>query len=383
MKVLFVVTRPPFPPWRGDQVRSYNLLRHLARRHDITLVIAGPTPPGMVLAAASALGVRVRHLPTTRPGGLLRLGRILWDRRPVQVFPFTGRRHRREVAVLAAEHDLVHGQLLRVAPMLPGDRPVVVDLVDSLSLNLQRRAEHDRGPTAWASRREAVRLGRYERVVTTRSAATIVSSRDDAAHLGGSAVVVPNGVDLDRFGFRAAPRTDPVVVFAGNLGYFPNVDAALMLAGEIMPALRHQVSGARLVIAGARPARSVRRLADADTTVVSEPDDLGAVVAAAAVAVVPVRAGSGIQNKVLEAMAVGTPVVTTERVATAIGANSGVHLLVADGVEATAAAAARILQDPGLADGLRRAARSHITERFTWERAAAIVEQVWEQAAAG
>jgi polysaccharide biosynthesis protein PslH len=170
------------------------------------------------------------------------------------------------------------------------------------------------------------------------------------------------------------------LAFAGNLGYFPNVDAAVVLAREVLPMVRREMPQAELVIAGARPARAVRRLRGPGVRVVSEPSDLGAVVADAAVAVVPVRAGSGIQNKVLEAMAVGTPVVTTARAAAAIGAEHEVHLLVAEGAVETAAATVRLLRDPELGERLRRAARDHVSERFTWERAAATVEQVWQRA---
>lgn len=379
--MLYVVTRSPFPPWRGDQLRSYHLLRHLARRHEITLVVAGTHPSGSALSAVAALGVQVRSLgsPHWRAGVRMARG-VLGDRRPFQVLPYTGNAAVREVAELAAEHDLVHAHLLRAIPMVPDHEPLVVDLVDALSLNLTRRSEHDRGVRRWAARWEASRLGRYEESIITRSRATVVATDEDAAHLGGRSVVIPNGVDFGEFWLRNAGRTAPTLGFAGNLGYFPNVDAARTLVTEVLPGVRRSVPEARALLAGTRPARAVRRLAGADVTLVTDPPDIGGVIASAAVAVMPMRAGTGIQNKVLEAMAVGTPVVTTARVADAVGAVDGTHLLVADGVPATVDATVRLLTDRGLGAELRRQARAFVEEHFSWEQAAVAMERVWQGA---
>lgn len=382
VKVLFVATRPPFPPWRGDQLRAYHLLRHLARRHEVTLVVAGSHPSGSALAAVAALGVQVRSLGSPRAMAPVRMARgLVGDRRPFQVLPYSGRAVVRELGVLAATHDVVHGHLVRSLPMVPPDGPLVLDLIDAPSLNMRRRAEREGGIGARLARWEAARLARYEQVGIARADTTIVAAPDDAGYLGGRPVVIPNGVDLGEFWFRDAPRAHPVIGFAGNLGYFPNVDAVRTIVGKVLPAIRHDIPEARAIVTGAHPARAVRRLAGADVAVVADPPDIGALIASVAVAVIPMRAGTGIQNKVLEAMAVGTPVVTTERVAAGVGAVDGMHLLVAEGPQATAAVVVRLLGDGELAARLRRAGRALVEENFTWERAAAAVERLWMAAA--
>ncbi|MFH1103337.1 MAG: glycosyltransferase [Actinomycetota bacterium] len=385
MRVLFLVTRFPHPPHRGDQVRAYHHLVHLARRHEITLCVIGRMPSAVDLAAVTRLGVSVELIPNEPIVAGLRMLRGLWDRRPIQALWVGSSGARSRVRALAADADVVHAQLVRTGLLIDGlGVPVVLDLVDALSMNLGRRSDHDRGPRRWASAIEARRLGTFERSLAGRVAGVAVSTADDASAIGEPAVeVVPNGVDLATFPFHSHPRPDPVVVFAGNLGYFPNVDAARTLARDIMPGIRHRMPAARLVLAGARPSRTVRRLQGTGVELITEPDDLAPVVGAAAVAVVPMRAGTGIQNKVLEAMAVGTPVVTTARVAAAVGAVHGEHLLIADGVDEFAAAAASLMTDPRGAAGVAANARRFVEERYRWEASAAAIERLWRSAVGG
>ncbi|OFW65755.1 MAG: hypothetical protein A2Z12_03960 [Actinobacteria bacterium RBG_16_68_21] len=382
MRVLFVVTRLPHPPRRGDQVRAYHHLRHLAGRHEIICCLVGPPVPAADVAAVATLGVAVEVIPTRWSTAAARMGSALWDRRPFQALPAASPRARSRVAELAEGVDVVHAQLVRTGPLVEDlEVPVVIDMVDALSMNLERRRTHDRGPLRLAAAVEARRLVPYERALAKHAAGVAVSSADDAAAIGDDAIaVVPNGVDLVAFSFRPHPRPDPVVVFGGNLGYFPNVDAAVTLAREIMPAIRTEVPGARLVLAGARPARAVRRLAGDRVTLIADPEDLAAQVGAAAVTVVAMRAGSGIQNKVLEAMAAGTPVVTTARVAAAVGATPGEHLLIGEGVDALAAAATKLLTDRVRAENMAIAARTLVEEQYRWETSAAGIEALWERA---
>jgi len=358
-------------------------LRILARRHEITLCHVGTTPARADIVALASLGVTVEVIPFGRVVGWARMLRGAWDRRPFESLPVAARHIRHRIVELADGVDVVHAQLVRSGPLLAGLHvPIVIDLVDALSMNLERRSSQDRGPRRWAAAWESRRLLPYERSLVAAAAGTAVSTSDDASAIAASGIeVVPNGVDLDGFSFRPHPRPAPVVVFAGNLGYFPNVDAAVELANSIMPAVRKRVPAARLVLAGARPARAVRRLTSDHVTVVAEPDDLAPLVGAAAVAVVPMRVGTGIQNKVLEAMAAGTPVVTTKRVADAVGAVHAQHLLMADGAVDFADATVRVMTDVDLASSLAIAARRLVEEQFPWEVSASGIERLWERAA--
>jgi len=387
MRVLFLVTRFPVPPWRGDQLRAYHHLRLLAPRHEVTCAaLVTRAPPVAARAALAALGVRVEVVRLGLAGALPSLARALFgDRRPLQVLLYARRRARARVSALAACADLVHAQLVRAADYLPPGRPpaAVVDLVDALSANFARRAARERGPLALLAAAEARRLARYEGQLVRHGVTCLVVAESERAALGGGegVRVVPNGVDLAAFPYVEDGRPAARMVFAGNLGYFPNVDAAAFLARDVLPRVRAAVPAAELRLVGARPARRVRALArTAGVSLAASVPAMAPELAAATVAVVPLRAGSGLQNKVLEAMAAGTPVVATSR---AVGglALSGAEVLVADGAEDLAAAAVALLRDPARARAQARAARALVERSYRWEDSAAGVEAAWRAAA--
>jgi glycosyltransferase involved in cell wall biosynthesis len=264
-------------------------------------------------------------------------------------------------------------------------RPWVVDLVDALSLGMERRIARERGPRRLAARVEAARLRAYEREVTARADASLVASRRDLAALGGGPglAIVPNAVDLEAFPCAREGREAATVAFTGNMGYFSNVDAAVYFVKEVFPRLRRAEPQARFLIVGARPARAVRALAAEPGVSVTGPvEDVGAFLRRATVAVCPMRTGSGQQIKILEAMASGAPVVATPAEAEQVDGRHDHELLVgADAAELCAHVAA-LFADPARAERLARNARRLVEARFTWERSVAALEQAYEAALA-
>jgi sugar transferase (PEP-CTERM/EpsH1 system associated) len=386
MRVLFLASRFPLPPWRGDQVRAYHHLRLLARRHEITCcALVTRPPPERARADLEALGVRLEVIRLGLLGALPSLAGVLrGDPRPLQVLVYARRRARARVAGLLASgaFDLVHAQLVRSLSHLggAGGTPLVVDLIDALSANFARRAARERAPVRALFAREAVRLARAESALVASGTPCLVVAESERRVLGerGDVRVVPNGVDTSAFAYADGDRPPARIVFAGNLGYFPNVDAVAWLGQDILPLLRAARADLELRLVGARPARAVRALAaQRGVSLAAGVPAMAPELAGATVALIPLRAGSGLQNKVLEAMAVGTPVVATPQAVGGLDVRPGEHLLVAEDAGGLAEATLALLRDPARARALARAARSLVERRYRWEDSAAGVEAAW------
>lgn len=389
MRVLFATNRCPGALTRGDQLRAFQHIRHLASRHAITLLCFDPDASGDALAVLRACCERVIVAPRNRLGMGLRALAALPGGRPLQVAMHDAVPSAANLAGLLAtsRFHLAHLQLVRLGGLVPrlAPLPVVVDLVDALSLNMARRAAFDRGPLRLVACMEAARLANYERALCSQVAAATVCAAADRAAIGdaGNLHLVGNGVDLRRFPFLQPDASNSDIVFVGNLGYFPNVDAATWFANAVFPRVRAGHPQACLRLVGARPAPALRQLASmqAGVELVGEVPDVLPHLQRAAVAVVPLRAGSGQQLKLLEAMAAGTPVVATSQSAIGLDAVDGEHLLIADDATTMAEAVLRLLRDPALARRLALAARARVEERWSWERSALDLERVWMAAA--
>jgi len=304
---------------------------------------------------------------------------------PIETSFYDTRAMRSAIARLLAEkrHDLVHALTVRVAGLLTGANsiPRVIDFVDAISLNLRRRAEYDRTPLRLAARVEARLVAGYEReICRTWDHATVVSPVDRAA-IGDfpNLSVNSSGVDRDQFAYLRQNREPRTILFSGNLGYFPNVDAISWFARQVFPTILREEPNVRLQIVGARPGRRVRALARLNSriAVIGQVDNLLPYLQRCRLAIAPIRAGSGQLFKILEAMASGAPIVTTSLAAAASGAESGLHLLVADGSEAFARAVLRLIREPDLAERIAFEARQLIEKRFRWEDSISGLDQIY------
>ena len=391
MRILMLAHRLPYPPTTGDRVRAFHVAQALATRHQLTL--ACPLDGRRELAAAQELRAVIPDLECATLGSLRRqvsaLGALAGGF-PLSVRYFTSRALAARIRQRAGTErfDLTYVSSSSMAQYAPPGVPLIMDFVDVDSEKFARYGREARTPMRWIYRIEAERLRRYERAVAARARVSVFVSAAEAALFRNIApdtitAVVPNGVNPEYFRpmwYRASDV--PTVVFTGALDYFPNVDGVRYFSEAILPLIRRQVPRARFLVVGRRPHRVVRALRrQGPIEVVADVPDVRPYLAQGHVAVVPLRIARGIQNKVLEAMAMGLPVVTLPGPAQGIDARDGADWFVEDSAEAFAARVARLLAAPTERIRVGRQARQLIEEQYAWRQILPRVETLVATAA--
>lgn len=386
MRVAFLTSRFPYPPDRGDRLTVFNVLGALSPAHEVTLfsfVDGREQSEGFESVAGRCARVETVRLSRARSWAQAWAG--LPFPRPSQVSFYDSRRMRSLVAreVTPARFDVVFAHLIRMAPYAAelAHPAKVLWLADSLGLALGRSmgfAPSWRKPgIAWERRRVDRFTARMSRGFQ-ESWAISPGDLEDLERIGCvNLALVTHGVDERLYTVRRGSGPQSHVVFLGNLSVPHNVDAACFAAREIWPAVRAVLPEARLSLVGADPVPAVRRTQEVPGVRVTGPlPDLLDMWAGADVMLAPLRYSTGIQNKVLEAMAAGVPVVTTPSVADALGARDREHLLTARDAGALANAVVESLRDPEAARAMAQRAREHVRTHFNWETIVRRLEQV-------
>jgi hypothetical protein len=264
MNILFITPRIPYPPYRGDKLHVYNLVRRLAARHRVGLVtfVENEAERAYIEPLAEHCSyIRVTHL--SKWTSLLNVASVLFDRTPFQVAYYRSRAFAASVreAVAAFRPDIVHSHLIRTVQYTRAIEgiPRVLGLTDAVSLYLQRFADQEGNPLKRALvRMELARIVRYESVAADYDRALVCSATDREVILdrapGAEVGILYNGVDLDSFTPRDDITPEPGrIIFTGNMTYFPNIDAVEWMLAEILPAIKRRVPHARLYVVGQNP----------------------------------------------------------------------------------------------------------------------------------
>jgi sugar transferase (PEP-CTERM/EpsH1 system associated) len=379
MKILFLTSRLPYPPNRGDRSRVFHFIKHLSREHELHLVsFMAQESEREHLEPLQALCRDVRVLKMSRLRSALNVLLNLWRREPLQARYYRSGAMRRLVSqILAAnQFDAIYVHLFRMAPYV-AHRPDlyrIVDLTDVISLELERSMPYRGLASRLLYGLETPRIRRYERHVAQVFEETwLISEADRLALLDAcparNVQVVPIGVDQERFHPTGQPCQPDSLIFVGHLSVFHNVDAVTHLARDVLPLVRQQIPGCTLTIVGAEPNAQVRALeAQPGVSVTGFVPDLNDYLNRAAAFVAPLRFAAGVQTKVLEALATARPVVTTSLVNAGLGAQAGQDLLVADGAAATAERVVALLRDEDLRARLGQAGLQFVRQKYTWQR---------------
>jgi sugar transferase (PEP-CTERM/EpsH1 system associated) len=377
MKICMVVSRVPWPLEKGDKLRAYHQLRYLASKHELHLFcLSDAAVNSEALANLQLITPHVTVYKLNRLKMVVRLCLALFSRKPFQVHYFfdrsIARRLRRAVDDLAP--DVVYCQLIRCSEYVKHWHHYhkVLDYMDALSAGQQRRAKRAPWYLAPFVREESRRLAAYEHLIVDYFERHCIISEQDRGliyHPHNSRIqIIPNGIDSDYFSQRGSRSVRYDVLFTGNMSYPPNVEGAQRLVLEIMPLVRSRRPNTSVLLAGANPTSSVLALASDTVTVSGWIEDMRTAYNQSGVFVAPMLSGSGMQNKLLEAMCMELPCVTTSLAATPIGAVHGEHWLIGDSNEELAEAILKLLDDAEVSAGLGVAARAFVLERFNWEK---------------
>jgi polysaccharide biosynthesis protein PslH len=381
-RVLVLANRLPWPIDDGWKTRTYHVIQGVLQHASVTLLIFHDGPASDVDAFRSAIGgdLAVVTVPPPRSRSPVRLLLGLVTSQPLYVWNWRSRRYRRQLFALAAEWkpDVVVAELTcmyQYARLLPRRVLRIVDTHNIDSVLLGRYAGRLRGRLhRWYAAVTARKLRAYEREVFTDADSVWVCSEAEELLVqdlapGAGVQTIPNGVDTVRF----SPRPDCVprprtLLFFGRMDYEPNRDAVHYFAREILPLLRRTQPDLELQVVGAGIDEDLRRLARGapEIRLVGRVDDIMTALAAAELVVVPLRMGGGTRLKILEALSIGKPVVSTSAGAEGLRLTGGRDLLLADSPEEFAAAVNSVLADPALRERLGRAGRAAVHGRYDW-----------------
>lgn len=377
MRLFVLLSRFPYPLEKGDKLRAFHQLRILSKHHEIHLcALHEQDLEEAWIAEVKKYCAEMETIRISRLGQFVNLGLSVFRSEPFQVAYFYQNSAQKRInsCIHKWKPEAIYCQLLRTAKYVENvsEIPKIIDFQDAFSKGIERRLETDPWYLKPILNSELRRLNRYEQhVFDTFDHCTIISQQDrDQMPLASKkeVTIVRNGVDFEDFNPSDEEKTVDVL-FAGNMGYPPNVEGAVFLEKEVMPLVRKQVPEAKLMLAGARPDQKVKDLASNLTEVTGWVDDMRDCYAKAKVFVAPMMIGTGLQNKLLEAMAMKIPCITSTLANNALQAKPDSEILIAGTPEEYANQILELLSDTQRANALALAGHELVKKEFSWDGA--------------
>lgn len=397
MKILCITTKSPYPLYEGRALRTYNLIKHAAAEHEVHLLSFVQTPEEVQgIEHMRTVCASVQALPLYMSGRGALLGDVLrepFTRSPLLAVKYDTAPLRAAMARLMREHrfDVIHLDMLHLADHIGACAGVPVVLMEHNveSVLFARRIEAESG---WLKklyfRYQLGKLQRYEAWACRQADHVIAVSDADADELralcGHDRVTsIPNAVDTEFFRSQAVPQRANSLVFVGGLTWFPNADAIRYFCAEVLPLIAEQVPDVSLTVVGKSPSSGIERSVAENPRVklTGLVDDVRPLIDEAACYVVPLRVGGGTRLKILDAMAMGKPLVSTSIGCEGLEVQDGRELLIADDPRRFADAVIRVLREPGVAGDLGANGRRLVTERYEWRVIARELMTVYAQCA--
>ncbi len=384
MKIFIIASRVPYPLEKGDKLRIFHQAKELAKTNEVFLCCleVGKTHP----EAKKELEKICQHVEFIKLNKLkiiFNLFLTLFSSKPFQVAYFYQRKAQKQIDTIINQFkpDHIYSQLIRTSEYVKMKHHIIktLDYMDSFSLGMSRRAENASFLIRPVLISEAKRLLHYENVIFDYfENRTIISEQDKEQiwHKGRKEIIViPNGLDSEYFHPKSmAKKYD--LLFSGNMSYIPNVDAALFLAKEIFPLVLKELPNCKLMIAGATPLAKIEALRSDHIFVSGWMDDIREAYWGARIFVAPLRLGSGLQNKLLEAMAIKMPSITSKIANTALGAKENDEILISSTAQEFADQIIFILNNKDAAESIAENGFQYVTSNFNWKTSSKKLESV-------
>ena len=384
MKIFVLLPRIPYPLEKGDKLRAFNQIKQLAKHNEIVLCALNDNTKVSEQDAFHALQPycqSISFISINKAQILLGLVRAFFKGLPLQCGYFYNRKAAKRIDMLITKHkpDMLFGQLLRVAEYIRHKSiPKALDYQDIFSYGMKRRADIASPVTRPIYDMEYRRLKRYEAAIFNDFDVRSIISEPDRAlfphERRNEILIVPNGVDHDYFKPQEKEKKYDLV-FTGNMSYPPNVNAVEYLAHEIMPIVWKTLPETKLYIAGATPDPKVKKAASARIIVSGWLDDIRDAYAESRIFIAPMRIGTGLQNKLLEAMSMRLPAITSPLANASLGAKPDEEILVGDKAETLAQHIITLLTDKEKADHIAQAGFDFTNRVYDWGKATEKLEE--------
>ena len=386
MKILFLTSRFPYPLEKGDKLRSFHFIKGLSKNHDVHLASVSD-----IDVHENSLDMLNKYCKSTKVFRLRKVGialnlfRNYFGSIPMQTSYFHDRSLEKKIFNYGKQiaPDVIVCMLTRMAEyaeMFTGT-PKLLDYQDAFSKGVERRLGNEGFFKRNMLRQEAARQYRYEKNVFDLFDEKIIISSQDRnliPHpLNSSIHIITNGVDTEFFSPRSQEKKYDLL-FTGNMNYPPNVESADYIVHEILPHVRKKIPDVKLLIAGANPSARVRSLKSENVHVSGWVDDMRASYASAKIFIAPMLINIGLQNKILEAMAMAMPCITSPLANNAIGAKDGENILVAASPQQYAEKIFRLNEDKAFARSIAEKGNAFVKTNYTWERSIGKLEKILE-----
>ncbi|MGI8315846.1 glycosyltransferase [Halobacillus mangrovi] len=390
MDVLYMSARPPYPPHKGDQLIAWEQIKQLKVNGDhVHLLTFAKTRKEKELIkkklspyCKEVIVFRMHPIPM-----LLRSLKTFYNFKPVQVNLFFNPKIKKRVMEIhrRLNPDVIHVQTVRMAEyVIDTNSPKCLDMIDALSLNMERRAQKEKKLIKPLFLLESRLMKRYEEVILKKFDRTTIVSESDKSYLNHPQIVVnPNGTSITKQHLASYPsmRKEKIILFHGNMQYYPNVEAVLDFVNEVWPHIHKAYPDYKFYIVGKDPVKRVTTLNGKDNVVVTGfVKDICIPLLQAQIGIYPMKSGTGMQNKIVEAMACGLPTIASPTALQGIAGRRGGELICTGNKEEMIAAVKQLIEKPELQERYAMRGQAFVRSHYSWEKNCNRLIKTWQEA---